>query len=82
MPYITCPVCGGTGGSCWGCNGNGIVEVTSDEEADVVRRGDRLVDRDSGRSYRIPPRGSGCATALVLLGVAVAGVCVAAVVAQ
>jgi hypothetical protein len=80
MPYVTCPVCHGSGGSCWGCNGNGIVEVTSDEEADVVRRGDRLVDQDSGRSYRIDSRRRGCAIILLLLGMlVVTGVGIAAI---
>jgi hypothetical protein len=51
----TCPACRGAkvdeqGRQCWGCNGHGVVEFTSDAEADVVLCEDRLVDRGTNRS--------------------------------
>ena len=72
MPLITCPACKGekvdeSGNQCWGCNGHGIVEVTSDEEADIVKRGDRLVDRGTNKPGNpIIPRGTGCAPVIIL----------------
>lgn len=62
MPHATCPACEGSGrgaggGPCWGCNGHGFVELTRDDEADVVRRGDVLVDRKRGRVHQLSDRG-------------------------
>jgi len=73
MPIGTCPACRGAkvdaqGNQCWGCNGHGVVEFTSDEEADVVRRGSRLVDRGTNRpGDPVFSRGSGCASMIVLI---------------
>lgn len=73
MPMGTCPACGGTkvdsqGRQCWGCNGHGVVEFTSDEEADVVMRGGRLVDRGTNKpGDPVIPRGSGCTPMIVLI---------------
>jgi len=72
MSLITCPACKGAkvdadGNQCWGCNGHGIVEVTSDEEADVVMRGGRLVDRGTNKpGYPVVHRGTGCALVIIL----------------
>jgi hypothetical protein len=54
MPIGTCPACGGAkvdaeGSQCWGCNGHGFVEITSDPEAGVVVRGGRCVDRGTNK---------------------------------
>ena len=79
MPLITCPACKGakvdaSGNQCWGCNGHGVVEVTSDEEADVVTRGGRLIDRGTNKpGGPVNPRGAGCAP-VIILAVTLAGV--------
>lgn len=69
----TCPACGGSkvdeqGRQCWGCNGHGVVEFTSDEEADVVFRNGRPVDRGTNKpGDPVHPMGSGCTTMIVLV---------------
>jgi len=71
MPMGTCPACRGAkvdaqGRQCWGCNGHGIVEFTSDEDADVVVRDSRIVDRGTNRpGDPIVPRRPGCAPMIV-----------------
>jgi len=72
MPMATCPACRGAktdaeGKPCWGCNGHGIVELTSDDEADVVRRGGYLVDRGTNRpGTGRQPRRAGCSPVILL----------------
>ena len=54
MRTETCPACNGAkvdavGSRCIGCNGHGIVEITSEQEADVVRRDGRIFDRGTNK---------------------------------
>jgi hypothetical protein len=81
VPYITCPACGGSkhgpqGERCWGCNGNGFVELTPDDEAEVIGRGNIAFDRKNGKLHQLDeecrPTGSRVMLIAVLLLLAIA----------
>lgn len=72
MPIISCPACRGRtmdadGRTCWGCDGNGFVELTSDGKADVVRRGGVLVDKRT--HWVLPPYGECIIAGLFFTGI-------------